>query len=138
MAGSGSRSSSIYQRQRSGLFKVVSEAMDQDGDGFIDQGTYLRMLGLVDVDRESVLAGFHRLDSDGDGKITTSEFQEGAGHASLSQDPADPEPQSWATPGSRSGGIRGWPSPGSARPWISHRKRPSRRRSNLWEPWPLC
>ncbi|MGD0609059.1 MAG: hypothetical protein ABSA53_36450 [Streptosporangiaceae bacterium] len=49
-----------------------------------------RLFRLADVSDEVVLAGFGRLDQDGDGRISTREFQAGAAHAFLSQDAANP------------------------------------------------
>ncbi len=79
-----------YQQQLSRLFEIVAGAMDVDGDGFIEQTEYVRLFRLAQVGDEVVLAGFQRLDQDGDGRISTQEFQAGAAHAFLSQDSADP------------------------------------------------
>lgn len=79
-----------YQQQLGRLFQIVADAMDIDGDGFIEQAEYARLFRLADVSDEVVLAGFGRLDQDGDGRISTQEFQAGAAHAFLSQDSANP------------------------------------------------
>jgi EF hand len=42
------------------------------------------------VDRQVVLAGFARLDANGDGRISREEFTAGSAHTFLSNDPAHP------------------------------------------------
>jgi len=79
-----------YQQQLSSLFEIVADAMDLDGDGFIEQAEYVRLFRLASVSDAVVLAGFRRLDQDGDGRISTQEFRAGAAHAFLSPDATNP------------------------------------------------
>jgi flavodoxin len=72
-------------QQLSRLFEIVADAMDIDGDGFIEQAEYAQLFHLANVGDEVVLAAFQCLDQDG-----TQEFQAGAAHAFLSQDSANP------------------------------------------------
>jgi Ca2+-binding EF-hand superfamily protein len=77
-------------QQLSRLFEIVADAMDIDGDGFIEQAEYAQLFHLANVGDEVVLAAFQCLDQDGDGRISTQEFRAGAAHAFLSQDSANP------------------------------------------------
>jgi len=63
----------------------VADAMDIDGDGFIEQAEYAQLFHLANVGDEVVLAAFQRLDQDGDGRISTQEFRGGAAHAFLAR-----------------------------------------------------
>ena len=89
LAGQGDPQA-YFQEQLSRVIAIVAEAMDLDGDGFIELAEYERAFRVVDVGPEVVMAGFQRLDQDGDGRISTQEFEAGVAHAFLSQDPADP------------------------------------------------
>lgn len=80
-----------YSRDFSRIAELTAEAADIDGDGFIEQAEYVRMFqrnaGLGD---QVFLAAFQRLDQDGDGRISTQEFQAACAQFFLSHDPADP------------------------------------------------
>ncbi len=54
--------------------------MDADRDGFIEQEVYVRLFAVTGADPQTVLAGFRRIDSDGDGRLTTAQFLEGVAH----------------------------------------------------------
>ena len=82
----------LRERNLGAIFDAI---LDTDRDGIIaagdfEQAEYARLFRLADVSDEVVLAGFGRLDQDGDGRISTQEFQAGAAHAFLSQDSANP------------------------------------------------
>lgn len=80
-----------FSQQMAKLIGTLADAIDPDGDGFIEQAEYLALFGAApDLDREAVLAGFARLDTDRDGRISREEFQAGAAHVFLSNDQADP------------------------------------------------
>jgi Ca2+-binding EF-hand superfamily protein len=79
----------FYQEQVGRMVALVAEAADTDGDGFIELAEYERVFRLADVGPDVVLAGFERLDTDGDGRVSTQEFLAGIAHLFLSQDPAD-------------------------------------------------
>jgi Ca2+-binding EF-hand superfamily protein len=80
-----------YRQQVSALVSIVAGAVDADGDGFIGQAEYAKLLRVVArVSDQVALAGFARLDQDGDGRISTQEFQAGVADFFLSQDAADP------------------------------------------------
>jgi hypothetical protein len=73
------------------MMNLFADAMDADGDGFIEQDEYLAFLRVApDVGPQAILAGFARLDADGDGRISREEFTAGASHFFLSSDPAHP------------------------------------------------
>jgi len=72
------------------VLKIIAEAMDRDGDGFIEHQEYLRLSGVPRLDSQAYLAAFDRLDSDGDGRLTAAQFEEAITHLFVSQDPADP------------------------------------------------
>ncbi len=89
LAGQGDPQA-YYERQLSRLMEIVGDAMDVDGDGFIEQTEYVRLFELSDLPSEVTQAGFARLDRDGDGRISREEWQEGTAHAFLSGNPVDP------------------------------------------------
>ena len=89
LAGQGDPDA-YYRQQFGSLAAILAGAMDADGDGLIEQAEYVRLFRVAQVSDQVVLAGFARLDQDGDGRISTQEFQAGAAHVFLSQDPADP------------------------------------------------
>jgi hypothetical protein len=64
---------------------LIADAMDADGDGFIEPTEYLAFFGAApSLDPQVVQAVFERLDADGDGRISREEFQ--AAHLLLSSD----------------------------------------------------
>jgi hypothetical protein len=79
-----------YEEQVSSLMRIIGDALDTDGDGFIEQAQYIQLFGLASLPAEAVAAGFARLDRDGDGRISIREWNAGATHAFLSGDPQDP------------------------------------------------
>jgi Ca2+-binding EF-hand superfamily protein len=90
VASGGGDPQAYYDQHASAAFRTVAEAMDHDGDGFIEQEAYCRLFEVTGMGPQAVLAGFRQLDSDGDGRLTTGQFLEGVAHLFLSQDPADP------------------------------------------------
>ncbi len=60
-----------------------------DGDGYIEPAEYAAMLTAVGIAAETALAGFTRLDTDHDGKVSAAELIAGVARLFLSQDPAD-------------------------------------------------
>jgi Ca2+-binding EF-hand superfamily protein len=79
-----------YQQQLGRLLQAEAAALDADGDGFIEQAEYTGLLTAAGLAPDLALAGFQRLDTDGDARISTDEFMTGVAHIFLSQDPADP------------------------------------------------
>lgn len=73
------------------LMGLFADAMDADGDGFIEPAEYLALFGAAPgLDPQVVQAAFARLDADGDGRISCGEFTAGAAQFFLSSDPAHP------------------------------------------------
>ncbi len=81
-----------YYGQRMGrLVSLFADALDADGDGFIEPTEYLALFGAAPgLDPQMVEAAFERLDADGDGRISREEFQAGVAQAFLSGDQARP------------------------------------------------
>jgi hypothetical protein len=69
---------------------TVAEAVDSDDDGFITKDEYVSLLSVAITDQQAILAGFHQLDTDGDGRISRAEFEAGVAAVMLSDDPATP------------------------------------------------
>ncbi|HEV8556289.1 MAG TPA: EF-hand domain-containing protein [Actinophytocola sp.] len=69
---------------------TVAEAVDSDDDGFITEDEYVSLLSVAITDQQAILAGFHQLDTDGDGRISRAEFEAGVAAVMLSDDPATP------------------------------------------------
>jgi Ca2+-binding EF-hand superfamily protein len=90
VASGGGDPLAYYHQAAGPVLKMMTEAMDRDGDGFIEQQDYLRLSDLPGMAPQAYLAAFGRLDSDGDGRLTPAQFQEAIAHLFLSQDPADP------------------------------------------------
>jgi uncharacterized protein (DUF2236 family)/Ca2+-binding EF-hand superfamily protein len=57
---------------------TVAAVVDRDGDGFVDQAEYTHLLG-GGIGSGELLEGFRRLDADGDGRVTVTEFAAGLG-----------------------------------------------------------
>lgn len=80
-----------YFREGLGAISVVmARTIDRDGDGYIELDEYANWFSAVSLSRDVVEAAFHRLDADGDGRITHAEFIDGTQHLMLSQNAADP------------------------------------------------
>jgi Ca2+-binding EF-hand superfamily protein len=90
-AASGRGDPLVYYNQTAGpVLAMMTEAMDHDGDGFIEHRDYQRLSGLPGMDPQVFLAAFDRLDTDGDGRLSLAQFQEAIAHLFSSQNPADP------------------------------------------------
>jgi Ca2+-binding EF-hand superfamily protein len=76
-----------FAEQLGPTVKVVVDMIDTDRDGFISEAEYLRLLAVATSDRETALAGFRQLDTDGDGRVSVAEFQVGIQQLMLSNDP---------------------------------------------------
>lgn len=76
-----------YTQHLAKQISLIADALDADGDGFIEPTEYLALFGATpSLDPRVVQAIFERLDADGDGRITREEFQ--AAHLLLSSDHA--------------------------------------------------
>lgn len=80
----------FYQELVSPVIEAVAQALDLDGDGFIEAADYARAFAAEGIAAEFVAAAFQGLDGDGDGKIGTAELLAAFTHLFLSQDPGDP------------------------------------------------
>lgn len=78
-----------FSRHIAPAAKVVTETLDTDNDGYIDQDEYLTLLGAF-TDPQAALAGFRQLDTDNDGRVSVAEFQAGIQRLILSDDPSAP------------------------------------------------
>ena len=72
------------------ISEVMAEAIDEDGDGYIERDDYARWFAVTPLDQDIVRAAFERLDADGDGRITRAEFVSATANVILSDNPADP------------------------------------------------
>ena len=88
-AGSGDPRA-YFQRLLGPIVGRMAQAMDRDGDGFIDADEYAGLWAPQGLDEDVIRAGFGRLDADADGKVSTAEFADAIAQMFLSQDPADP------------------------------------------------
>jgi Ca2+-binding EF-hand superfamily protein len=79
-----------FAEQLGPTVKVVVDMVDSDGDGFLSEAEYLRLLAVATPNREAALAGFRQLDTDGDGRVSVAEFQVGMQQLMLSNDPNAP------------------------------------------------
>jgi Ca2+-binding EF-hand superfamily protein len=79
--------------QRTGkLIRLFADALDADGDGFIEPTEYLAFFGATPgLDPQMVEAAFEHLDADGDGRISREELQVGFAQAFLRGDQALPD-----------------------------------------------
>lgn len=85
MLSGGDDSQAYYSQHLAKQIGLIYDAMDADGDGFIEPTEYLALFGAAPaLDPEVVQAVFERLDADGDGRISREEFQ--AAHLILSSD----------------------------------------------------
>lgn len=88
---SGRGDPAAYFREQLGRMAAAeAEALDKDGDGYIEQADYAALFAVLGLPAETGLAGFSRLDADHDGKISTGEFVAGIADLFLSHNPADP------------------------------------------------
>jgi Ca2+-binding EF-hand superfamily protein len=69
--------------------RVVAEMLDTDNDGYISQDDYLTLMASI-TDQQAALAGFRKLDTDGDGRVSVAELQAGIQQVMLSNDPSAP------------------------------------------------
>jgi Ca2+-binding EF-hand superfamily protein len=91
MLSGGGDPQAYYDQQMAKIISLVADVMDIDGDGFIEQDEYVALFRAVpEIDRQVVLAGFARLDANGDGRISREEFQAGVADLVLSTNQADP------------------------------------------------
>ncbi len=79
----------FFQQQIGRFVAAEAKALDTDGDGYIEPAEYAAFLAAGGVAAEIALAGFDRLDTDHDGKISIDELVAGAAQFFLSPDPAD-------------------------------------------------
>jgi Ca2+-binding EF-hand superfamily protein len=80
-----------YSQQMAKLVSLFADALDADGDGFIEPTEYRALFGAApDLDPQVVQAAFGRLDADGDGRISREEFQAAIAQVFLSGDQAHP------------------------------------------------
>ncbi len=87
---SGHGDPAAFFQQEIGRFVAAEvEALDMDGDGYVEQADYAAFLAVGGVATEIALAGFARLDTDHDGKVSTDDLIAGTAQLFLSQDPAD-------------------------------------------------
>lgn len=85
MLSGGGDPQAYYSQHLAKQITLIADAMDADGDGFIEPTEYLALFGAVpNLDPRVVQAAFERLDADGDGRISLEEFQ--AAHLLLSSD----------------------------------------------------
>jgi len=85
MLSGGGDPQAYYGQHLARQISLMADAMDADGDGFIEPTEYLALFGAVpSLDPEAVQAVFERLDADGDGRISREEFQ--AAHLIFSSD----------------------------------------------------
>ncbi len=86
LCGDGDRQGHYSQRTGK-LICLFADAMDADGDGFIEPTEYLALFGAAPgLDPQIVEAAFERLDADGDGRISREELQAGVAQALLRGD----------------------------------------------------
>jgi Ca2+-binding EF-hand superfamily protein len=91
MFSGGGDPQAYYSQQLGKQVSLLADAMDADGDGFIEPTEYLALFGAApSVDPQVVQAAFERLDADGDGRISRKEFQAGIAQLFLSGDQASP------------------------------------------------
>ena len=81
-----------YQRIFGPFVGRIAQMADRDGDGFIGADEYAGLFAPQGMDEHVLRAGFERLDTDGDGRISIAEFADAIAQMFLSQDPADPGP----------------------------------------------
>lgn len=91
MLSAGGDRRGFYGQRIGKLVSLFADALDADGDGFIEPTEYLALFGAAPgLDHQMVEAVFERLDADGDGLISREEFQAGVAHAFLSGDQTFP------------------------------------------------
>jgi Ca2+-binding EF-hand superfamily protein len=91
MLSGGGDAQAYYGEQLGRQVSLLADAMDADGDGFIEPTEYLALFGVApDLDPQVVQAAFERLDADEDGRISREEFQAGVAQLFLSSDQAQP------------------------------------------------
>ncbi len=91
MLSGGGDGQANYNQQLGKQVSLLADAMDADGDGFIEATEYLALFGAApDLDPQVVQAAFERLDTNGDGRISREELQAGAARLFLSSDRAHP------------------------------------------------
>lgn len=76
-----------FAEQLGHTVKAVVDMVDSDGDGFLSEAEYVRLMAVATPDRATALAGFHQLDTDGDGRVSVAEFQVAIQQLMLSSDP---------------------------------------------------
>ena len=91
MLSGGGDPQAYFSQQVGRTVSLVADAMDTDGDGFIELAEYQALFrSAPDFDPQIVQAAFERLDADGDGRISREELQAGIAHLFLSGDQAHP------------------------------------------------
>lgn len=91
MVSGGGDPQAYFTQQVAKLASLAADAMDTDGDGFIEPAEYQAFfLSSPNMDPQLVQAAFARLDADGDGRISREEFQVGIAHLFLSSDQDHP------------------------------------------------
>ncbi len=91
MLSGGGDPQAYFSQQMAKVTSLLADALDADGDGFIEPAEYLALFGASpDLDPRVTRAAFDRLDADGDGRISREEFTAGVAHFFLSSDPAHP------------------------------------------------
>ncbi|GAA2786714.1 EF-hand domain-containing protein [Saccharopolyspora taberi] len=80
----------FYREKVDQLVSVVARAVDENGDGYIDEAEYVRLFSVSGLPGETVQAGFEALDTDKDGRVSVAEFETAIVQLFLSANPADP------------------------------------------------
>jgi Ca2+-binding EF-hand superfamily protein len=68
----------------------LARAVDEDGDGYIDEAEYHRLFSASGLPEETVQGGFETLDADNDGRVSVEEFEAAIAQLFLSGNPTEP------------------------------------------------